>query len=405
MTVPADLPPAAPPGHAPPVSPHPVFAASATTVFEVMSRLAREHDAINLGQGFPEGCEPEDVIGEAARALVAGPNQYPPMLGLPALRQAVARHEGRFYGRDLDWTREVVVTAGATGGLAASLFALLRPGDEVVLFEPLYDAYLPLVERAGGVPRLVTLEPPGWRLTAAALDAAIGPATRLVLLNNPHNPTGRVFDEDELSLLAAAVARTDALVLADEVYEHLVFDGRRHRPAATLPGLAGRTVKIGSAGKIFSLTGWKVGLVSGPADLLDPVAKAHQFLTFTVPPNLQAAVAWGLDKPDGYFAGLAAGLQARRDRFAAGLARLGFRVLPADGTYFLTVDIASTGFAGDDVAFCRTLCAEAGVAAIPLGAFHARKTPHRLARFCFAKPEATLDAALHRLAGIAPRRP
>ena len=386
------------------VAAHPVFADRPTTIFEVMSGLARAHDAINLGQGFPDGGEPADVVARAAEALVGGLNQYPPMLGLPALRQAIARHAARFYGLAVDWEREVMVTSGATEALAASLLALVRPGDEVVLFEPFYDAYLPMVLRAGGVPRFVTLAPPDWRLTRTALDAAIGPNTRVVLLNNPLNPAARVFDADELADLAAAVARTPAVVVADEVYEHIVFDGRRHVPAITLPGLRRRTVKIGSAGKIFSLTGWKVGLVVADAALLDPIAKAHQFLTFTTPPNLQTAVAYGLDKDDAYFTGLASDLQAKRDRFARGLDRLGFAVLPAEGSYFLNVDVGGVGADGDDAAFCRWLIETAGVAAIPLSAFHAASPPSRIVRFCFAKADDVLDGALDRLAAVAPGR-
>ena len=391
----------------PPIAAHPVFAERPTTIFEVMSALARAHDAINLGQGFPDGGYPADVVAQAAEALVDGWNQYPPMMGLPVLRQAIARHEARFYGLDLDWQREVMVTSGATEALAASLLALVRPGDEVVLFEPFYDAYLPLVLRAGGVPRLVTLQPPDWRLAPDALAAAIGPQTAVVLLNNPLNPAARVFDAAELDALAAAVRPTRAVVLADEVYEHIVFDGRRHLTAINRPGLARRTVKIGSAGKIFSLTGWKVGLVVADAALLEPIAKAHQFLTFTTPPNLQAAVAYGLDKDDGYFTGLASGLQAKRDRFARGLDRLGFAVLPAEGTYFLNVDVADTGPAGDGngESYCRWLVETAGVAAVPLSAFHDRPPASQIIRFCFAKADDVLDAALDRLAAVAPRRP
>ena len=385
-----------------PIAAHPVFADRPTTIFEVMSGLARAHDAVNLGQGFPDGGHPADVVARAAEALVDGWNQYPPMLGSPELRQSIARHEARFYDLTVDWQREVMVTSGATEALAASVLALVRPGDEVVLIEPFYDAYLPMVLRAGGVPRFVTLAPPDWRLTREALAAAIGPATAVVVLNNPLNPAARVFDAEELADLAAVVGPTRATVIADEVYEHIVFDGRRHIPAITLPGLRHRTVKIGSAGKIFSLTGWKVGLVVADAALLDPIGKAHQFLTFTTPPNLQTAVAYGLDKDDGYFAGLAADLQAKRDRFARRLDRLGFAVLPAEGTYFLTVEIDDDRVAGDDAAYCRWLVETAGVAAIPLSAFHAQPTARRVVRFCFAKADAVLDEALDRLAAIAP---
>jgi len=375
-----------------------VFSGLGTTVFEVMSRLAREHDAVNLGQGFPDDPGPEDVRRAAAEAVTDGWNQYPPMPGLPELRRAVAEHDRRFYGIDADWQNEVLITSGATEALAACLLGLIEPGDEVVLFQPLYDAYVPMVRRAGGVPRFVTLRPPDWRLERAALEAAVSDRTRLVLLNNPLNPAAKVFDRDELGLIAEAVLAADAVAVCDEVYEHIVFDDREHVPLITLPGMRDRCLKIGSAGKTFSLTGWKVGYVTAAPDLLDPVAKAHQFLVFTTPPNLQAAVAYGLGKDDGYFGGLAAGLQGRRDRFAAGLARLGLGVLPCAGTYFVNVDIGGTGFDGDDAAFCRHLVETAGVAAIPVGAFYAEDPLRTAVRFCFAKRDDVLDAALDRLA-------
>ncbi|NNG04912.1 MAG: aminotransferase, partial [Inquilinus sp.] len=320
-----------------------VFAGVGTTVFEVMSRLAREHDAINLGQGFPDGNGPEDVRKTAAEALLTGWNQYPPMLGLPELRRAVADHGRRFYDLEVDPEREVLVTSGATEALAACLFGLIEPGDEVVLFQPLYDSYAPIVRRAGGVPRYVTLRPPAWSFDRADLERAFSPRTKLVLLNDPLNPAAKVFDRAELELLAEFVEGSDAYAVCDEVYEHIVFDGRPHIPLMTLPGMRERCLKIGSAGKTFSLTGWKVGYVTAAPDLLAPVAKAHQFLVFTTPPNLQSAVAYGLAKDDGYFAGLAAEMQGKRDRLAAGLAAAGFAVLPCQGTYFVNIDVAGAG--------------------------------------------------------------
>ena len=367
-----------------------------TTVFEVMSRLAAEHDAINLGQGFPDGGGPPDVLEAAAQALVHGWNQYPPMLGLPTLRQAVAEHEQRFYGLAVDWRSEVMVTSGATEALAACLFALIEPGDEVVLFQPLYDAYRPLVERAGGVPRYVTLRPPDWSVERAALAAAFSPRTKLVLLNNPLNPAAKVFSAEELALVAEFVAASDAYAVCDEVYEHIVFDGRRHLPLITLPGMRERALRIGSAGKTFSLTGWKVGYVVAAPELLAPVSKAHQFLVFTTPPNLQAAVAFGLGKDADYFAGLAAEMARMRDRLADGLRGLGLSVLDCQGTYFVNVDIRSAGF-DDDATFCRRIIEEAGVAAIPVSAFYADDPVRHVARFCFAKRDAVLDAAVERL--------
>lgn len=379
---------------------NPIFAQSKTTVFETMTRLAREAGAVNLGQGAPDGGYPMDVVDKAAEALRTGTNQYPPLAGVPALRRAIAAHEERFYGLRRDWTRETLVTVGATEALAAAFLAFVEPGDEVVLIEPFYDQYLPMLRRAGAEVRFVTLRPPDWRLTAAALDEAFTARTKLVVLNNPHNPSGTVFDRAQLELLADRVAASDSLVIADEVYEHILFDGRAHIPFASLPGMRERTVKIGSAGKIFSLTGWKVGLVSADPDLLAPLMKAHQFLIFTTPPNLQEAVAYGLAKDDAFFADLAGGLQAKRDRLAAGLEALDIGVLDCQGTYFLSIDIASTGFAGGDAAFCEWLTREVGVAAIPNSAFYAADPVTSTARFCFAKDNAVLDEALRRLATI-----
>ncbi|GJD62403.1 aminotransferase [Methylobacterium frigidaeris] len=382
---------------------NPIFADLPTTVFEVMSALARETGAVNLGQGFPDDPGPADVRAKAAEAVVEGWNQYPPMMGLPELRRAVAAHYARWQGLDLDPESEVMVTSGATEALAGALMALIEPGDEVVLFEPMYDAYLPLVRRAGGVPRFVTLTPPHFRLTEEALAAAFSPRTKVVLLNNPLNPSATVLPEEDLELLAGFCQRYDAVALCDEVWEHVVFDGRRHRPLMAFPGMRERTVKIGSAGKIFSLTGWKVGFVMAPPHLMKGLAKAHQFLTFTTPPNLQAAVAYGLAKDDSYYEGMRADFARARDRFAGGLKDLGFSVLPSAGTYFLNLDIAPLG-ESDDVAFCERLVRQHGVAAIPVSAFYAHRPVRNVVRFCFAKRDDTLDRALERLRGLAPGR-
>ena len=368
-----------------------------TTVFEVMSRLAQEHGAINLGQGFPDGNGPGDVVAAASAWLHDGVNQYPSMLGIPELRRAVAAHAGRFYGLDLDWEREVLVTSGGTEALASALFGLIEPGDEAVLIEPLYDSYLPIVRRAGAEARLVRLEPPGWELPVDALEAAFSDRTKLVLVNSPANPCAKVFSTDELEAVAGLCQAHDAYAVCDEVYEHLAYDGRAHVPMMTLPGMRDRAVRIGSAGKIFSLTGWKVGFVSAAPDLLTPIVKAHQYLTFTTPPNLQAAVAYGLGKDDAYFAGLAADMQARRDRLAAGLARVGFKVAPCAGTYFITADFRPLGFNGDDTEFCRRLTVEAGVAAVPVSAFYTGGGIRHFARFSFCKDFATIDEAVRRL--------
>ena len=280
---------------------NPVFADLPTTIFTVMSGLAAEHGAVNLGQGFPDSQGPEDVRRRAAEALLDGNNQYPPMPGLPELRQAVAEHYRRFQRIELDWKSEVIVTSGATEALAAAIMALLAPGDEAVLLEPAYDSYAPQVRSVGAVPRFVRLEPPAWRITEAALEKVTSPKTKLIVFNNPMNPAARVYAPEELKVLADWCVRHDVIAVCDEVWEHLVFDGRRHTPLLSLPGMAERCVKIGSAGKIFSLTGWKVGFVCACERLLSVVAKAHQFLTFTTPPNLQLGVAYGLGKADAYF--------------------------------------------------------------------------------------------------------
>ncbi len=374
-----------------------IYTALPTTIFEVMSGLARTHQAVNLGQGFPDDPGPLDVRQKAADAVVNGWNQYPPMMGLAELRTAAAVHFRHWQGLDLDPEHEVMVTSGATEALAGALLALIEPGDEVVLFQPLYDAYLPLVQRAGGIPRLVRLEPPHWSITAEQLAAAFSPRTKVVLFNNPQNPTGTVYGREEMQLVADFCQRFDAIALCDEVWEHVIFDGRRHLPMMALPGMRERTVKISSAGKIFGMTGWKVGLVFAPPDLMRVLGKAHQFLTFTTPPNLQTAVAYGLGKDAAYFETMRAGLQRSRDRLATGLSQLGFPVLPSAGTYFLSVDLAAVDPGLDDEAFCLDLVTRHGVAAIPVSAFYAQDPVRSVVRFCFAKQDATLDAALERL--------
>jgi N-succinyldiaminopimelate aminotransferase len=376
---------------------NPIFSALSTSVFEVMSQLARETGAVNLGQGFPDDPGPLDVRRKAAEAVVDGWNQYPPMMGLPELRRATAAHYKHWQGLDLDPDSEIMVTSGATEAIAGALMAILSPGDEVVLFEPMYDAYVPLVRRAGGIPKFVTLTPPHFGLSEEALAAAFSPRTKAVLFNNPLNPTATIFSAADLDLLADFCIRHDAIAICDEVWEHVVFDGHRHVPVLGRPDMRERTVKISSAGKIFSLTGWKVGLVMAAPPLMKVLAKAHQYITFTTPPNLQAAVAYGLGKEDAYFEGMRTDFQRSRDRFAQGLKGLGFSVLPSVGTYFLNVDIAPLGET-DDVDFCRQLVTEHGVAAIPVSAFYDQGAVKTVVRFCFAKRDATLDEALERLA-------
>lgn len=381
---------------------NPVFTRLPTTIFTVMSMLAAEHKAVNLGQGFPDNDGPDSLRAVAGRALAAGPNQYAPMPGMPALRQAVAAHARRFYGLDYDPEGEVLITSGATEALAAAILALVPRDGEIVLVEPSYDAYRPLAEAAGLTVRSLALSPPDWRLTEGALRAAITPATRAILINSPLNPVSRVFDREELGALARLLAERDILAICDEVYEHLTFDGRPHIPLATLPEMRERVVRIGSAGKIFSLTGWKVGWVQGPRALVEVIGRAHQFLTFATPPALQLGVAHGLEQAMDFPETLRAGLQANRDILAAGLAEIGFEVLPAEGTYFLTARIdgllkKEDGANERDRAFCERLVREAGVALIPLSAFFSTGTPDIYVRFAFCKRRETIEEALKRL--------
>jgi aspartate/methionine/tyrosine aminotransferase len=378
-------------------APFPVFGAATETIFETMSLLARAHDAVNLGQGFPDHGEPEALLRIAADALLQGPNQYPPMRGLPELRRAVAAHAARFQGVTLDPDREVLVTSGATEALADALLAWCKPGDEIVLFEPLYDAYAPMARRAGAVPRFVRLEPPHWTLTREALAAAITDRTRAILLNNPMNPTGKLWRDAELDLIAEQAEARDLIVIADEVYEHIVFDGARFRTVLAHPQLRDRAVRIGSAGKSFSLTGWKVGYAQAAPAVLEPIVRCHQFQTFTTPPNLQRAVAAGLELDDAFFGELTARMQAKRDRFAAGLRRLGFEPLPAEGAYFVCARFEQIRGDLGDFEFCRWITEEARVAAIPLSAFYDSRPRTDLVRFCIATKDEVLDEALARL--------
>lgn len=375
---------------------NPLFESQPTSIFEHMSMLAREHGAINLGQGFPDFGWPQDVVERAAQALTSGSNQYAPMRGLPELRQAIADHYRAHGGLEIV-ADEVTVTSGATEALAAAIMALVTPGDEVVLFQPLYDAYVPLIRRAGGIPKYVTLTPPDWRITEEALAEAISDKTRLVVFNNPHNPTARLFDDAELGLVADACLRHDALVLSDEVWEHIVFDGRAHRSLMTLPGMRERTVKVGSGGKIFSLTGWKVGWIIAPEVLAVPISKAHQFFTFATAPNLQAAVAYGLGKDQSYFDTMRRDFEVARDAMADGLAGAGFVTLPVEGSYFLCVDLGASGIGADDVTFCERAVREAGVAAIPLSAFYEQQAANNAVRLCFAKQADTVARGIERM--------
>ena len=374
-----------------------IFAKTGVTVFETMSQLAMEVGAINLGQGFPDDVGPENLRQAAANAVIEGPSQYPPVMGLPELRQAVAAHNKRFYGLDVDWQTEVMITSGATEALADCLLALIEPGDEVVLIEPLYDCYLPMVKRAGGIPKLVRIAPPKWELDIQAIADAFSDKTKLILLNSPHNPSGKVFTNDELQTISDLVIKHDAYAVCDEVYEHIIYDGVQHKPLMTFDGMRDRTIRIGSAGKTFSMTAWKVGYMTAPANLLTPISKAHQYVAFTTPRNFQTAVAVGLTQDDAYFTSLATDLQIKRDRIGSGLQSAGFDVLPTGGTYFISVDIRSVGFDGNDVTFCEMIAREAGVAGIPLSAFYQDGEVDQFVRFCFSKQNDILDQAAAKL--------
>ena len=367
-----------------------------STIFAEMSRLADQHEAVNLGQGFPDFSPPGAVTDAAMAAIAAGHNQYAPVSGVPALREAIAGHQKRFWGLEFDPDTEVVVTAGATEGLCASLQALLEVGDEVVVFEPFYDSYRAGIAMAGAVGRPVPLARGDHSFDPETLSNAITPKTRLVLLNSPHNPTGKVFTAAELDEIARLCVENDLLAVTDEVYEHLIFDGT-HLPLASRPGMRERTVTISSAGKTFSVTGWKVGWVCAPAPLVNAVRTAKQFMTFVNGTPFQHAIATALDLGDDYFDGYVTGYRARRQRLADGLAARGFDVVDSAGTYFLTVDL---GADVDDVEFCLALPGRLGVAAVPASVFYADARNGRgLVRFAFCKSDEVLDEGIARLEG------
>ncbi|GAA5181946.1 pyridoxal phosphate-dependent aminotransferase [Rugosimonospora acidiphila] len=375
-----------------------------TTIFAEMSALAVRTGAVNLGQGFPDTDGPPGMLDAAAKALQTGANQYPPGPGIPALRSAIADHQSTFWGLEYDPDGEVLVTAGATEAITAAILALCEPGDEVICFEPYYDSYAAAIALAGAVRRPVTLRPGSdgrYEFDAAALRAAFGPRTRLVLLNSPHNPTGKVFTRDELALIARLCVSHDVYAVTDEVYEHLIFDGGSHVPLATLPGMRDRTLQISSAGKTFSCTGWKVGWACGPVELVSAVLRVKQFLTFVNAAPLQPAVAYALSLPRSYYEEFRADLQAKRDRLIGGLTEAGFSVLVPEGTYFVTADI--TGLGGTDgVEFCRELPARCGVVAVPSQVFYDNVAAGRhLVRFAFCKKPEVLDEAVSRLRRLA----
>jgi N-succinyldiaminopimelate aminotransferase len=380
-----------------------------TTVFAEMSALAVATGSVNLGQGFPDYPGPPEVLDVARAAIGTADDQYPPGPGRPELREAIAAHVQRFRGLSYAPADEVLVTAGATEALTAALLALLDPGDEVVLFEPMYDSYAAGVAMAGGVTRPVPLHPPAdgqgrWTFDAEELRAAVTPRTKLLLVNTPHNPTGKVFTREELATLAALAISSDLLVLTDEVYEHLVFDGTRHISMAALPGMRERTLVVGSAGKTFNVTGWKIGWICGPPPLVTAVRTAKQFLTYVNGGPFQPAVAAGLALPDAYFAGVARDLQYRRDVLVRGLADAGLPVISPEATYFATVDVRGVHPDGDGLAFCRSLPERAGVVAIPTVVFYDPAHAHlgrHLVRFAFCKSDAVLGDAVERLRRLA----
>jgi N-succinyldiaminopimelate aminotransferase len=384
-----------------------------TTVFAEMSALAVATGSVNLGQGFPDYPGPPEVLDVARAAIGTAHDQYPPGPGIPELRAAVSAHVQRFRGLSYDPDGEVLITAGATEALTAALLALLDPGDEVVLFEPMYDSYAAAVAMAGGVLRPVPLRPPSgddgalsdgsWTFDAEELRAAVTPRTKLLLLNTPHNPTGKVFTREELAVVAAVAMAGELTVLTDEVYEHLVFSGAEHVSVAALPGMRERTLVVGSAGKTFNTTGWKIGWICGPAPMVSAVRTAKQFLTFVNGGPFQPAVAAGLGLPDEYFAGIARDLEYRRDVLVTGLREAGLPVINPEATYFATVDVRPVQPDGDGLAFCRALPGRAGVVAVPTVVFYDAAHAHlgrHLVRFAFCKSDEILGEAVRRLRGM-----
>jgi aspartate/methionine/tyrosine aminotransferase len=373
---------------------NPQFEAVPVSIFEEMSLAAARHGAVNLGQGFPDFGWPDPLLDEAARLLRNGSNQYPPSRGLPVLREALAA----FYGGRQELTlapEQFVVTSGATEAIAAVLLAAIAPGDGAIIIAPAYDAYAPLIRRAGGQVQEVVLRPPSWRIDRDLLGAAVTPATRLLVINNPHNPTGRILDSEELDAVIATARDHDLMIITDEVWEEVLAPRARFTSLATLA--PERTIKIGSAGKIFSLTGWKVGWAAAPAKLVEVIARAHQYLTFATPPHLQAAVALGLSRPE-WLEGPREGFTRARERLAAGLVAAGYALLPSEGTYFQCVDLRASGIDVDDRAFAALAVEQAGVAVIPLSPFTEREPERGLVRLCFAKCDKTIDAGIAAMA-------
>ena len=376
---------------------NPLYENMATSVFERMSALAAKHGAVNLGQGFPDFGWPDAILEAAAKAVKEGSNQYAPSRGLPALREAVAAHYNRHYGQNLA-ADHVCVTSGATEALGAAILATVSPGDEVIILTPAYDSYAPMVRRGGALPREVALQPPEWRVERAELERAVTPKTRAIIFNNPQNPTGRLFDATELAAIASFARDHDLIVIADEVWEHIVLDGQKFVPLASLPEMAERTIKIGSAGKIFSLTGWKVGWMVAAPELANVVARAHQFLTFCTAPNLQSAVAFGMSEGDAWIEPMKQRFQQARDKMTEGLRSAGFIVLHAASTYFLCVDLKASGIDLGDESFALAAVEQAGVAVVAVSAFAEDNPARHLVRLCFGKKDETIDAGVAAMA-------
>jgi N-succinyldiaminopimelate aminotransferase len=368
------------------------------TIFTTMSALAIRTGAVNLGQGFPDADGPAALLEAARDAIASGANQYAPGIGVPGLRQAISRHQQRHYGLALDPDTQVLVTTGCTEAIAAALLGLVNPGDEVVVLEPYYDSYVAMIQMAGGIRRPVTLRAPDFRLDVAELRTAVTPRTRFVLLNSPHNPTGTVLTREELQAVADVALEHDLVVITDEVYEHLTFGDHAHVPLATLPGMFERTLTLSSAGKSYSVTGWKIGWATGPAALVGAALAAKQWLTFTSGAPLQPAVTHALDHEPDWPRELAASLEKRRDLLCDGLASLGLGVRRPEGTYFALTDISALGWV-DGLEFCLALPERAGVVAIPTQPFHDGHAGDQLVRWAFCKEVDVIEEGLHRLAG------
>jgi methionine transaminase len=369
-----------------------------TTIFTTMSALAAEHQAVNLGQGFPDfNCDPR-LVALVNEAMERGLNQYPPMIGIPALREAIAQKMERLYGHEVNLQTEVTITAGATQAIITTILALVHPGDEVIVLDPCYDSYDPNIVLAGGTAVHVPLTPGTFRPDFAGIAAALNPRTRAIIINSPHNPSATTWSAQDMQRLTELLRPTDVVLISDEVYEHMVFDGQRHESAAWHPELAARSVIVSSFGKTYHVTGWKVGFVAAPAALMTEFRKVHQFNVFTVNTPVQHGLAAYMNDAQPYL-DLPAFYQRKRDLFRAGLANTRFRLLPSEGSYFQCVDYSAISDASE-ADFCRWLTTEVGVAAIPLSAFYEQPFEQKLARFCFAKKDETLELALQRLSGL-----